>query len=211
MNRSEAATASDEWLGRMNLTERAKEKLDALSKGNQQKVQFIASILHRPAFAVLDEPFSGLDPLNQDFFLDLLRELRDGGMTILLSAHQMALVERVADRFLLMNHGQTVRVGTLDQLRESVDLGTRISFRVRGSADPGVLQGHPAVASASTDGPNLIQVELRRGESLSGLLQTAGHALDVVEVRSQPPGLHDIYVQALKQSGQPIPEAETQA
>jgi ABC-2 type transport system ATP-binding protein len=117
LTKSEARDATESWLERFGLADRRRDKLDTLSKGNQQKVQFASAVLHRPAFAVLDEPFSGLDPVNQDAFLELLAELRDEGMTILLSAHQMELVERIADRVLLMARGREVLSGSLDELR----------------------------------------------------------------------------------------------
>ena len=110
----------------MKLSDRANERLEALSKGNQQKVQFISAILHRPAFAILDEPFSGLDPLNQEFFSTLIRELRDDGMTILLSAHQMQVVEKLADRVLLMNRGSEslVRDNGRDSAQDKIGFTT---------------------------------------------------------------------------------------
>ena len=107
----EAGRRACEWLERMGLLDRRADWLDALSKGNQQRVQFIAAVLHRPALAILDEPFSGLDPLSQEFFLELVRDLRNTGTTILLSSHQMDLVERVADRILLLNHGREIPLG----------------------------------------------------------------------------------------------------
>ena len=117
MRRRAARAAALEWLDRLGLADRAGVRLDALSKGNQQNVQFISAVLHRPAFAVLDEPFSGLDPLNQEVFAAVFRELRDEGMTVLLSAHQMQLVEKLADRVLLMNNGREVLSGTVDEMR----------------------------------------------------------------------------------------------
>lgn len=117
--RREATVRAAEWLERLGLADRAKEKVDALSKGNQQRVQLAAAVLHRPALAVLDEPFSGLDPVAQDFFLDLVRALRDGGTTILLSAHQMALVERAADRLLLLNGGRAILQGSVEEVRRA--------------------------------------------------------------------------------------------
>ena len=101
MTRKEARSAAMQWLERLGLKERAEDKLDALSKGNQQKIQFISAVLHRPRFLIFDEPFSGLDPINQELISDLIRQLRDEGATILLSAHQMQLVEMIADRLLL--------------------------------------------------------------------------------------------------------------
>jgi ABC-2 type transport system ATP-binding protein len=91
----EAGTRACKWLEKMGLLDRKNDRLDALSKGNQQRVQFIAAVLHRPALAILDEPFSGLDPLSQEFFLDLVRDLRNAGTTILVSSHQMDLVARI--------------------------------------------------------------------------------------------------------------------
>jgi ABC-2 type transport system ATP-binding protein len=118
MPKADAVAAAERWLERLDLADRANDEVKALSKGNQQKVQFISAVLHRPALAILDEPFSGLDPLNQEFFLDLVRELREAGTTILFSAHQMQLVERLADRVILLGSGRVAGQGTLDELRE---------------------------------------------------------------------------------------------
>jgi ABC-2 type transport system ATP-binding protein len=116
MSAREADEAARAWLERLGLADRAEGKLGALSKGNQQKVQFAVAVLHRPRFAILDEPFSGLDPINQELFLGLVRELRDGGCTVLLSAHQMALVERLADRVIVMHRGTALLEGAIGDL-----------------------------------------------------------------------------------------------
>jgi ABC-2 type transport system ATP-binding protein len=197
MRRSAAKAAALKWLDRMGLGDRAGVKLDALSKGNQQKIQFISAILHRPAFAVLDEPFSGLDPLNQESFAGLIRELRDEGMTVLLSAHQMQLVEKLADRVLLMNHGREVLSGTVDEMRRRTKAMTRLGLHVRGNADPTVFDGHPAVVGVESNGNGTLVLLLRDGAVLSDLLVQAGTKLDVIEVHTERLTLHDIYVQAL--------------
>ncbi len=197
MRRSAARAAALDWLGRMGLADRAGVKLDALSKGNQQKVQFISAVLHRPTFAVLDEPFSGLDPLNQEMFAKFIRGLRDEGMTVLLSAHQMQLVEKLADRVLLMNHGREVLSGTVDELRRRTQAVTRLGLHVRGTADPAVFDGHPAVVGVETNGNGKLVLLLREGAVLSDLLVRAGTKLDVAEVHTERLTLHDIYVQAL--------------
>jgi ABC-2 type transport system ATP-binding protein len=197
MRRADARRAAEEWLERMGLRDRIRDNLDNLSKGNQQKVQFIAAILHRPAFAALDEPFSGLDPINQDFFSRLIRGLRDDGMTILLSAHQMQLVEKLADRVLLMDRGREVLAGTVDEMRRRTRAVSRLGLRVRGSPDPVALANHPAVAGVEANSDGHLVLLLREGATLSDLLVQAGTRLDVVEVHSERPSLHDIYVQAL--------------
>jgi len=199
--RPAAEAASREWLRRLGLAERAGEKLDALSKGNQQKVQFIAAIVHRPLFAVLDEPFSGLDPVNQEAFLDLLRELRAEGMTILLSAHQMQLVERVADRVLLMDAGREVLAGTLSELRQRAGASRRIVFRLRGEAPEGALADLPAVRAVERPAPDELAVVLGDGASLGAFLAGVGGRLDILDVRSEQATLHDIYVQAITGRG----------
>lgn len=114
--RQESDALAREWLERFELGARGAEKLGALSKGNQQKVQFAAAVLHRPRVIILDEPFSGLDPLNQELFLDLVRGLRDSGSTVLFSAHQMSLVERLADRVFVMHAGRELLHGAIADL-----------------------------------------------------------------------------------------------
>jgi len=121
LSRRDAEGRALAWLDRMGLADRRDERIDSLSKGNQQRVQFIAAILHQPAIAVLDEPFTGLDPVSQEFFLDLVAELKRSGTTIVLSAHQMDLVERAADRVLLMNQGREILSGGITELHERLD------------------------------------------------------------------------------------------
>jgi ABC-2 type transport system ATP-binding protein len=201
MTRPEATRAAEQWLARLGLGDRAKDKLEALSKGNQQKVQFIASILHRPAFAILDEPFSGLDPVNQDTFLQLLRELRAEGMTILLSAHQMQLVERIADRILLINRGRDVLQGSLAEIRRNGQARDKIILTVAGAPAEdslSVLRAHPAVAAADRSGDCEITLFVNEGASLSELLVAAGRHLDITAIHSEQASLHDIYVQAVQ-------------
>ena len=121
LEKDEAKRRALEWLERMQLLDRKDERVDALSKGNQQRVQLIAAIIHRPALAILDEPFTGLDPLSQEFFLALVSDLRAAGTTIILSAHQMDLVERAADRVLLMNTGREILSGSVNELHAQLD------------------------------------------------------------------------------------------
>lgn len=136
---AEAERLATEWVTRLELKDRAGEKLASLSKGNQQKVQFAAAVLHRPRFAILDEPFSGLDPLNQELFLDLVRGLRDAGTTVLFSAHQMALVERLADRVIVMHRGRELLHGTTSTLVAGGSLHDLYIERVRAAdAEAGV-------------------------------------------------------------------------
>ncbi len=116
MSSADADAAVMRWLDRLGLADRADDKIDTLSRGNQQKVQLVAALLHSPAIAVLDEPFSGLDPINQNVFIELIHELRDSGVIVLMSAHEMSLVERTADDVVLVRQGKVALAGSIDDL-----------------------------------------------------------------------------------------------
>ena len=105
------------YLAKFDLEGKDKVSIEELSKGMGQKVQFIAAILHEPELLILDEPFSGLDPVSQELFKKEIRELADNGTAILLSSHQMNLVEELCDRLFMIHHGQKVIYGTLDEVK----------------------------------------------------------------------------------------------
>lgn len=105
------------WLERVGLGDRAKAKVKELSRGMQQKVQFLASLVHDPDLLILDEPFQGLDPLNVQLVKEILQELREQGKTIILSTHQMHQVEALCNRIALINRGQLVLYGQLDEIK----------------------------------------------------------------------------------------------
>ncbi len=194
MSRGDAERATAAWLERLDLGARARDKLGALSKGNQQKVQFAAAVLHRPAFAILDEPFSGLDPLNQELFLALVRELRDAGTTILFSAHQMQLVERLADRLFVMAHGRELLQGTVTGIRERWGGGDRLVLEVDGAPDLAPVAAHPAAARVERDADGHVAITLAPGHLVGDLLGTCAHHLAIRSVRTERASLHDVYV-----------------
>lgn len=107
----------DYWIERFELEEKRNDKAETLSKGNQQKVQLIASFIHRPKFLILDEPFSGLDPVNKDLLKDAILHLRNEGMTILFSSHQMENVEELCDNITLLKRGRALFSGPLIELK----------------------------------------------------------------------------------------------
>ena len=193
MRRKDAEGAADGWLTRLELQDRAHDRIDALSKGNQQKVQLVAAILHRPRFAILAEPFSGLDPLNQELVLELLRELVKDGTTVLLSAHQMDLVEQVADRVLLLHRGRAVLSGPLAEVRRDALCGRRIRLEVRGPCAPRALDGHADVQRTEL-GDGFVNLWVRDGASLGGVLGAAAELGDITSIHSAPVRLHDIFV-----------------
>ena len=121
------------WLERMDAAGWGTKKIEELSKGMQQKVQFISTILHEPSVLILDEPFSGLDPVNADLLISVTRELQQAGTTIILSTHQMDQVERLCDDIALINRGRVVLSGEVSEVRSRYE-SDRIRIRCAGNA-----------------------------------------------------------------------------
>lgn len=130
----------DSYLEKFDLAAHRRKKVKELSKGMQQKAQIIATILHHPELLIIDEPFSGLDPINTQMVKDLLRELHQQGTTIIMSTHQMHQVEELCERILLMNHGKTMLYGPLSDIRRRFS-GNALLVRAEGSLPelPGIL------------------------------------------------------------------------
>lgn len=118
MKKAELTKEIDFWIARFDLEEKRKDKAETLSKGNQQKVQLIASFIHKPQFLILDEPFSGLDPLNKDLLKDAILLLKEQGTTILFSSHQMDNVEELCDHLCLLKRGVSLFSGSLLDLKK---------------------------------------------------------------------------------------------
>ena len=210
MPRRQATEAASMWLEKLGLAERAKENVKALSKGNQQKVQFVAAILHKPTLAILDEPFSGLDPLNQELFLDLIRDLRASGTTVIFSAHQMTLVERLADRVFLMNRGREVLHGSIRELRKKWRLGDRLIIGTSGGADSRFLSSMDFVEEVENHSDGEIRIRLKPDAGISPLLRSIGERIDVRYVRSEAVTLHEMYVETVGAKGDVTTNGESQ-
>jgi len=210
LEKDEATRRALDWLERVNLLDRKDERVDALSKGNQQRVQLIAAIIHRPTLAILDEPFTGLDPLSQEFFLGLVHELRASGTTVILCAHQMDLVERVADRVLLMNRGREILSGTVEELHGRLDSRAHIRLTLEEGTSASVLQDDPDVdelGPGANGEPNEAHVRLRDGSSVSRFLARAVTRVPVRSISTEPPRLHDVFLRAVREDDARIPGA----
>src|SRR5436190_20087495 len=145
----------DQWLERFELTEKRDAKVEELSKGNQQKVQLIATLLHDPDLIILDEPQSGLDPVNMVLVRNLLRELKEEGRTILLSTHMMGEAEKMADDIVLIHRGKVVLDGSLDEVRGSFGRNT---LHIEFEGDGTFLETLPHVtrATVSNNGAEIV-------------------------------------------------------
>lgn len=126
MEKKKAVESARRWLERLEVLEYEKRKMDTLSKGNQQKVQLAATLVCDPDIVVLDEPFSGLDPVNSQILKDVIRELIAGGKIVIFSSHQMSYVEEFCEDIAIINHGEVVLSGNLDEIKKEYGEGRKI-------------------------------------------------------------------------------------
>lgn len=186
------------WLPRFDLLDKAKDNLSKLSKGNQQKVQLISCLIHAPKLLILDEPFSGLDPINQEHVLSILTELKQQGVTVLLSAHQMALVERLADAMLLLNKGQQVALGSLDEViaQLSPEKLYQLTFHEEVSVD--ALMTCDAIQSCDSQSSRQFVLRLRETASMNQLLAQVSTVGELSDFSRVQPSLHELYLKAVQ-------------
>jgi len=206
LSKSEATRKINYWLERFELTDRAAENLKSLSKGNQQKIQLISAVLHDPKVAILDEPFSGLDPINQEFVVEIIKEFRDKGMTILLSAHQMNLVERLADRVVLMNLGKVVSQGSLTEIRHQLNDGKKLFIQFSTEVEASRLSNLKSVTTYEVKPNNQYDLATSEDYSLNQIIDEVKTLGEVLDIRSEHLSLHDLYLKAIKQANSEKPE-----
>ena len=196
MTAHDAKENSMKWLRRLSMDEYANKKLDTLSKGNQQKIQLTAALVSDPDFVILDEPFSGLDPVNAMLLKDVVRELIDSGKIVLFSSHQMNYVEEFCDSIAILHHGEIVLSGSIRELRRAkgrnnwlIQTGeTEKALRFCRESLSGLVKNVRAVKEGAA--VELVQ-EGRESELLSAV---ASSGLTVDGVQLMTPTLNDIFV-----------------
>jgi ABC-2 type transport system ATP-binding protein len=188
----DAGRSVDAWLDRLGLAPRAHDRLDALSHGNQQRVQLIAALVNEPDLLVLDEPFSGLDPLAMTAMSELLEEAAGHGTTVVFSSHQLDLVEHICEDVVIVNAGRIVLAGDLNQLRAGMPRRI-VTVRYRGSApDWTRLPGATELDSAPGEGRLLVdqQTDLQS-------LVAATRGVELTSFAYEPPTLSELFRQAV--------------
>jgi ABC-2 type transport system ATP-binding protein len=169
--RAVATRKADHWLERLGLGEWRLRKIEELSKGMQQKVQFISTMLHEPQLLILDEPFSGLDPINQQELKDIIVELSRGGTTIIFSTHQMDVAEKICDHVCIIARGRKVLDGGLAEVKR-VHGGTHVALAFDGGDEKAVpiLADRSLVAKADDYGP-YAEIAMAEGAEPQRLLE----------------------------------------
>jgi len=188
MTTADARSAIETHLERFGLAERAKDRVEALSLGNQQRVQIIAALLHRPTALVLDEPFSGLDPAAVDAMADILRDHAASGVPVLFSSHQLDLVERLCDHLIVLARGRVVAQGGVDALRA----GGPTRYRLVTDADAGWVRDVRGVHVHDVDG-SAVLLELVTEGAEQAVLREAVARGAVREFSRVVPPLAEIY------------------
>ncbi len=206
LSRHDAQTRATELLKRVELGDNIKSKVSELSKGMQQKVQIIATVLHRPDLIIIDEPFAGLDPVNTQLIKDMLYDLNKEGVTIVMSTHQMHQIEEMADRLLMVNHGHRVLYGSVQDVRERFAENAVV---VEGEGDWAALQG---VASVEVnDGGRGVVLHLADGTTPDDIMQLIASSPNyrIRRFELAVPSLNEIFIQvAGGNSSQPVPQPE---
>ena len=183
----------DTWLERLGISNRAGDRLDALSHGNQQRVQLIAALVNEPELLVLDEPFSGLDPLAMGSMSEMLAEVAAAGTTVLFSSHQLDLVEDICEDVVIINAGRVVRAGDLVELRAEVPQRF-VTIRYRGSA-PDWSRSSAVEVVDQHDGEARLRVE--PGADLAAMVAMAQRTADLVSFAYEPPTLSELFREAV--------------
>ena len=192
----------DDYLERMEASSWQKKRIEQLSKGMAQKVQFIVALIASPELVILDEPFSGLDPVNLDLIRSIVLELRDRGTTVIFSTHDMSQAQQMCDRVFMIYRGKKVLDGTIDSIRQSYGSCT---IRARMADGSSIREGLPGVIGQTTEqssGQNTEQgftdLRLRSDADRQNLLNHLTQIGDVEHFETVRPTLHDIFVQIAK-------------
>jgi ABC-2 type transport system ATP-binding protein len=193
---SNVKKAAQRWLTRFELWDRRDVRLEELSKGNQQKVQLVGALLHDPEILILDEPMAGLDPVNVVLVRRLLLELKAEGKTILLSTHQMAEAEKLAEEIILIHRGRVVLDGSLSEIRASTG---KNAVHVEFEGDGAFLASLPDVTGGRVD-TNRAELVLAAGGEAQAILREAASRLKIRRFEVVEPSLEEIFIEKVGES-----------
>jgi ABC-2 type transport system ATP-binding protein len=196
MKKHDHAPRIKTWLERFGMTEVRDKKMNELSKGNQQKIQFLTTVLHEPDLIILDEPFMGLDPLNADLVKDVMLEQKQRGTAIVFSTHQMDSAEKLCDAICLINKGHKVLDGEVKRIKRNFG---RNNVILAYNGKPDFLKQNGLVKDYNDFG-NYVEVHLREGANPQALLAAAMQQTEVLRFEVAEPSLHEIFISTVKEA-----------
>lgn len=195
--RRNLAAHIQQWLERIELPDVYRKKCEELSKGMQQKVQFLAAILHDPELLIFDEPFSGLDPVNTELLNRLIRDLHSEGKTIIFSTHILHQAEQICDRIFLINHGVKLLDASFDEIRERFDPRTILVEPVNGRIEPHGIDGLASVRRMPDSAAQELVVQPGADPQMVMQQVLQRHAVRSIELRRL--SLEEVFVQLVQQ------------
>ena len=201
MHRHDAKRALDGWIEVFEMQAWKNKRIEELSKGMQQKVQFVGTVIHNPPFLILDEPFSGFDPVNADLVKNQILELKKKGTTIILSTHSMASVEELCDDIAMIHRGRCVLKGSVARIREQFKTGEyEIVFGGNMVTFTAALWAGGTILQQANLGPDLwkVRVKLNAHSNVNGLLGELIRKVEIKSLHEYLPGMHEIFVNHVK-------------
>jgi len=194
MRRDELSREITRWLEEVGLADWVGKKVEELSRGMQQKLQFVATLINDPELLILDEPFSGLDPINLDILKEIMLKLRESGRTVIFSTHMMEQAEKLCDFILLINKGEKVIDGTLESIRKQYKSNV---VTVESEGEARIIEELPMVTGTRTEGGRL-EVALKENCDTQEFLKALVAKARVRTFEVKVPSLHEIFVNLVK-------------
>lgn len=180
----------DYWLKRFHIESYKDKKIKELSKGNQQKIQFITSIINEPKLLILDEPFSGLDPINVEQFMEVIKELKKKGTSIIFSSHRMEHVELFCEKLVILVHGKSVLQGSLKEIKKSY---RKKNIHIKADLDAEKISKTKGVLSVDKTAEDYI-VKIESDEYIENVFKEIKNCKNVTEFRVEDPTLNEIFL-----------------
>ena len=202
MSQKEATKKLKSWFDKFDILPWWDKKVEELSKGMQQKVQFIVTILHEPELLIFDEPFSGFDPINANLLKKEILELRDKGATIIFSTHNMGSVEEICDHIALINKSEKILDGPVEQIKKKYRTNTyEINYTGEFDKLDQVLKSDIEIIDQQKGiDYNTLKIKLNNGSSSNELLEQVLPYLNIVSFREIIPNMNDIFIRVVKES-----------
>lgn len=193
LSRSAAQEKMDVWLDKFSLMERKNSKVNELSKGMQQKIQFITTVMHEPGLIILDEPFSGLDPVNTELIKDEISALRDKGVAVIFSTHRMEQVEEICEQIALVNKGEVILSGQVNEIKQRYKRNLFI-VEYQGQVDWPAMQGVTIIK----DEPGQAWITMDNEDMLNNVLGRVMAGARLLGLREKLPSLNEIFIEQVK-------------
>ena len=202
LSRYEALVRLKEWFTRFGIEEWWNKKVEDLSKGMAQKIQFMVTVVHRPELLIFDEPFSGFDPINANLLKEEILRLRNEGATVIFSTHNMSSVEEICDHITLINKSRNILSGKVDDIRRSHGGNTfSVQYKGDGKALADKLQGVCEVLEneESTTGYSSLKIHIERNEDVRSVVALVNDTVEMRQFIETMPSMNDIFIRAVNE------------